>query len=161
MRVPLVFLMLSLASCSHPAPLADAYPSADALAAEVLQALAARDRARLEALAVTECEFRDHIWDYLPAARPERNLPISYVWGELHQKSAGTLMQTLARHGGRRYQLGSVTFGGETDYGPYRVHRAAAFHVRDAAGEPTVIRVIGSMLEKDGAWKVFSYVVDE
>jgi hypothetical protein len=41
------------------------------------------------------------------------------------------------------------------------VHREAALTVRDPAGMEREIRVCGSMLEKDGGWKVFSYVVDE
>jgi hypothetical protein len=32
--------------------------------------------------------------------------------------------------------------------------------VRDASGAPEVLRLCGSMIEKDGVWKVFSYVTD-
>ena len=56
-----------------------------------------RDRARLDALALSEQEFRDHVWPDLPAARPERNLPFSYVWGDLHQKSNISLARDAAR----------------------------------------------------------------
>jgi hypothetical protein len=131
------------------------------LASAVLDSLARRDRAALEALALNEREFEDHVWPYLPAARPERNLPLSYVWGDLHQKSESALAQTLATHGGRRYQFLGVKFEDRTDYGRYRVHREASLQVRDPSGEPTTIRVCGSMIEMNGAWKIFSYVVDE
>ena len=115
----------------------------------------------LEALALNEAEFRDHVWPTLPAARPERNLPLSYVWGDLHQKSTASLTQTLDTHGGRRYDLLGVDFEDRTDYGTYRLHRQATLRVRDASGRADVIRVCGSMIEKDGTWKVFSYVVDD
>lgn len=106
--------------------------------------------------------FHDHIWSELPAARPERNLPFSYVWGDLHQKSETGLTQTLARHGGRRYQLVSVRFAGEaTTYPSYRVHRETVLTVRDEPHEVSDLRLFGSTLEKDGSWKVFSYVVEE
>ena len=127
----------------------------------MLESLARRDRAALELLALNEQEFRDHAWPYLPAARPERNLPFEYVWGDLHQKSESALAQTLATHGGRRYDLLGVKFEDRTDYGQYRVHREASLQVRDASGQVTTIRVCGSMIEKGGAWKVFSYVVDD
>ena len=127
----------------------------------MLGAVERRDRAALEVLAVSEWEFRDHVWPQLPAARPERNLPFSYVWLDLKQKSATSLNRTLATHGGRRYTLVDVTFSGQTDYADYRVHREAVFVVRDATGAQMSLRVCGSMLEKDGGWKVFSYVVDE
>jgi hypothetical protein len=155
-----VGLVSAGASCSRIPPLANVAESADSLATAVLEALSRRDRARLDALALSELEFRDHVWPDLPAARPERNLPFSYVWGDLHQKSNISLAETLATHGGKRYTLRRLTFGGMTTYGHYTVHRDASFAVVDASGETETIRVCGSFLEKDGLWKVFSYVVD-
>ena len=90
----------------------------------VLDAIQRRDITTLRSLALNEQEFREHIWPELPASRPERNLPFSYVWGDLHQKSEAALAQTLARHGGRRYMLVSVRFAGEsTRYPSYTVYR--------------------------------------
>ena len=148
------------AACSRVPALANASNSAEALATSVLDALAQRDRARLDALAVSEQEFRDHVWPDLPAARPERNLPFSYVWGDLHQKSNISLTQVLAKHGGERRTLQRVTFAGTTSYAHYAVHRDATFAIVNASGASEAIRVCGSFLEKDGAWKVFSYIVD-
>jgi hypothetical protein len=161
-KVFVIALALTVtAACSRVPPLAHTHPSASALASAVLDALARRDRATLEALALSETEFRDHVWPQLPAARPERNLPFSYVWGDLKQKSAQTLSSVMAREGGNRYELIDVRFAGETDYRTYRVHREATLRVRDASGAETDLRVCGSMLEQDGAWKVFSYVVGD
>lgn len=126
----------------------------------MLTAVAANDRAALERVTLSEQEFRDHVWPQLPAARPERNLPFSYVWGDLRQKSGASLSKMLAEHGGRRYQLLDIEFDGVTDYQSYRVHREATFRVRDAAGQEMTLRLCGSMLEQNGVWKVFSYVVD-
>ncbi len=89
-----------------------------------------------------------------------RNLPFSYVWGDLHQKSEGALTGMLQSHGGRKYAIRAVTFAGDTAYRSYRVRREATFRVRDESGADLTLRVCGSMIEKDGAWKVFSYVVD-
>jgi hypothetical protein len=147
--------------CSRVPPLTNTRDSSEALAGDVLDAFAGRDRAALDRLVLSEQEFRDHVWPDLPAARPERNLPFSYVWGDLHQKSDLYLARTLREIGGRRYTLRHVTFAGKTEYGSYRVHRKATLHVRDAAGVESELRVCGSIIEKSGAWKVFSYVVDE
>jgi hypothetical protein len=141
--------------------LADRSVSSEALAAAVLDALARGDRARLDAIALTEREFRDHVWPDLPAARPERNLPFSYVWGDLHQKSNLSLARTLMSQGGTRRTLQRVTFAGTTKYANYVVHRDAKFEVTDPSGGSTELRVCGSFIEKDGGWKVFSYVVDD
>ena len=110
---------------------------------------------------MSETEFRDHVWPQLPAARQERNLPFSYVWGELHQKSTQSLTGLMSREGGKRYQLNEVRFSAVTNYQTYRVHREATFRVRDASGMERDLRACGSMLEEDGAWKVFSYVISD
>jgi hypothetical protein len=161
MRLLAVLLLaISLAGCSRVSALADSHPGAEPLAEAVLEAMAREDRAALEGMALSEQEFRDHVWPELPAARPERNLPFSYVWGELRQKSSGALIETLAKHGGRRYELVRVEFTGRTDYPGYRVHREATLRIRDTAGKEQALRVCGSFIEKSGAWKVFSFVVD-
>ena len=153
--------ILGSAACASQPPLANATPSSEALARAVLDAVARSDRTALEALALTEQEFRDRVWPDLPAARPERNLPFSYVWGDLRQKSQVGLARTLATHGGRRYELVRVRFAGPTTrYSHSEVHRETVLTVRDAEGANQDVRLFGSSVEGDGAWKVFSYVLD-
>ena len=151
---------LAATGCTPKQPLANTYKSAEALASAVLEAVRAGDRARLDALALSEQEFQDHVWPELPAARPERNLPLSYVWGDLQQKSAAALANTVTRQAVHSYELRGVTFSTTTPYAGYRVHRDAVFRVQDATGTETDIRLCGSMIERDGGWKVFSYVID-
>jgi hypothetical protein len=153
-------VLLGIPACHAVPPLGDTYRTPEGLATAVLQALADADRERLDALALSEQEFRDHVWPELPAARPERNLPFSYVWGDLRQKSQLGLSATLKDIEGRRYVLERVTFSGETSYPHFRVHRDATFHVRDVSGAESTLRVCGSMIEKAGEWKIFSYVID-
>ena len=160
-RPYLVLFLLACAGCSSVPPLAHTHSSAEALGQAVLEALARGDRAALDNLALNEQEFRDHVWPDLPAAQPERRLPFSYVWGDLHQKSNVALAATLNTHGGRRYALSRVSFSGDTVYEHYKVFREATLHVRDEAGAEKALRVCGSLIEKDGAWKVFSYVIDD
>jgi hypothetical protein len=156
-----VAVALSAATCTRPPALAHSYDTPDALAIAVVEALAARDRERLEAIALSEREFRDHVWPELPAARPERNLPFSFVWGDLRQKSLAALSRTLNEHGGRRYHVDHVSFAARTQYASYTIHRDATVHVRDDAETTRELRVCGSMLEQQGRWKVFSYVIDD
>jgi hypothetical protein len=142
--------------------LSDAQAGAEALVTAVVQAVSARDEARLRALALSEQEFRDHVWPELPAARPERNLPFSYVWGDHRQKSEQSLAGTLQREGGQPLTFVAIRFaGGPSRYPSYVVHRDSVITVRDAAGATRELRLFGSALEKNGAWKVFSYIVDE
>ena len=153
--------MLATVGCGR-SPLSNAQPSAEALARHVLSALAISNRERLVALALTSEEFSQRVWRDLPVARPERNVPREYVWGDLEQKSAQMLKRTIARYGGAVYELQSVYFAGTTtDHGAYRIHRDAVLTARDASGQTRELHVMGSMIEADGGWKVYSYVVDD
>jgi hypothetical protein len=139
----------------------NSHDSAESLARAVLDALERRDVGSLHALAIDEQEFREHVWPSLPAARPERNLPFSYVWGDLHQKSNARRSAMLVKHGGKAYELLSIRFTGQTTgYPGYRVHRESELTVRDRNGQDEQIRLFGSVLEKAGRFKIFSYVTE-
>lgn len=142
-------------------PLRHAFPSPDALGQAVLAAVADEDADRLASLALSELEFRTVVWPELPSSRPERGLPFDYVWGDLNQKSTNALRRLVARHGGRRYTLAGVAFRGETTpYETYLVHREAILDLLDEEGNELTLPLFGSILERDGEFKLFSYVVD-
>lgn len=161
MRFVVTLAALLAVSCSR-APLSNSHESPEALARAVLAAIEARDAGALRALALNREEFTEDVWPDLPAARPERNLSPSFVWGDLNQKSNIMLRETLTAHGGKTYALVSVRFlGGTTQYESYRVHRESELTVKDVNGTERNLRVFGSVIEKDGRYKVFSYVVDD
>jgi len=149
------------AARTRPDPLANTVASPEALATEVIEAMHAGDLARLRALALTRDEFRDHVWPQLPASRPEVNMPVDFAWNLLQQKSEGFLRQTVASLEDVP-EVRRVEFAGETtDYGDVTVHRESELVVAIHNGEEQRIRLLGSMIEQDGKWKVFSYVVDD
>jgi hypothetical protein len=135
--------------------------SPETLGAAVLAALENEDVAALEALALTEEEFRSVVWPELPAARPERNLSAEYLWTDLHTKSQAGIRNALATGGGQGLSLVRVQFmRGTTQYRNYLVHRDALLTVRDERDQERTVRFFGSVLEQNGRFKVFSYVVD-
>lgn len=152
---------IALTSCRDGLALRNAQASPVAVASLVVRGLAARDLDGLRALAVTEAEFREIVWPKLPASRPERNVPWDYAWQDLHGKSEVHLRSLLAPWQDRGFAVTEVTFRGQTtDYGTYRVHRETIVTLRDVTGKEQKGRLFGSMIEMDGRFKVFSYVVD-
>lgn len=142
-------------------PLANGADSPQALASAVVSALERTDRKSLRDLAISEREFREHVWPELPAARPERNLPFSYVWADLKQKSDGHLARTLREFGGRNLRVASIRFaGGTSQFQTYRVHRDGRLTLTARDGTTREVALFGSVLEKNGRFKVFSYVTD-
>ena len=143
------------------APLTETFGSPEDLAREVVDALNHRDANRLLGLALTEPEFKAHVWPHLPANRPERAVPFGFVWTRLHHRSTAHLGAVLATHGGRDLRVVSVRFRGETtDYGPFEVRRSAEVIIREADGRERAARLFGSVLVQGGRCKLFSYVVD-
>lgn len=162
-------LLAGAIACSAPseptpaaAPLSQTFESPEALAGAVLAALANRDIDRLRSLPLSEKEFRDHVWPELPTSRPERNVPFDYAWGQMKQRSDGSLDQTLSRYGGRSLTLVRTTFTGETTpYQSFSVMRESEIIATDDTGRQLVLRLYGSAMVKDGRYKMFSYVVDD
>ena len=156
-----VLTLAALPAC-RPAPLAHTYDSPEALAQAVVDAVARRDLPTLRALPLTEEEFRRHVWPDLPVSRPERNVPFDYVWQDLRTKSAAHLTVRLSSApdlAGSR--VARVLFDGDTTaYAGFRVRRKARVLVQDASGQERSLRLFGSILEKDGRYKLFSYVTD-
>jgi hypothetical protein len=162
-RLIIIVSALLLGACGGVSrPLPNSHESPEALARAVLAAVERRDVQTLHRLALDKDEFETNVWSELPAARPERNLTVNYVWGDLNQKSNSTMRRTLAAHGGKKYDVVSIRFSGETTpYETFRVHRESELTVKGPDGAERQIRVFGSMIEKGGRYKVFSYVVDD
>ncbi len=141
--------------------LANSLESPEAVANAVVAGMAVGDLAGLRNLAVSEAEFRDLVWPRLPASRPERNLPLDYVWNDLAAKSDANLRARLAGWQDRGFVLVSLSFkGGVEDYGTFKVHRETVLTLKDREGSEQTGRLFGSILEYKGRFKVFSYVVD-
>jgi len=159
---------LATAACSNPsepsrsaAALSHTFESPDALARAVLDALAKRDADGLRELALSESEFRDHVWPELPTSRPERNVPFEYAWGQMKQRSDGSLGATLSRYGGRSLRFVQTRFTGDTTaYQSFSVMRESEIVAADDTGRELILRLYGSAMLKDGRYKLYSYVVD-
>lgn len=158
----------AMAACSTPseptrsaAPLAHTFESPDALGRAVVDALTNGDLALLRSMALSEGEFRDHVWPELPVSRPERNVPFDYAWGQMKQRSDASLSETVGRYGGRPLRFVSTRFTGDTTaYQSFSVMRASEIVATDAEGRDLVLRLYGSAMLKDGRYKLYSFVVD-
>ena len=158
-RLALAAILVASAACRQALP--HARPSADALVEDVLIALAHRDAVQLRQLALSEDEFRDTIWPELPAARPERNLTADYVWCEQRTKSEAGLQSVLSEYGGRTLNLVRLEFRGETtQHRTFLVRRDPSVVVRGSDAQEQSLRLFGSIVERDGGFKIFSYNVD-
>ncbi len=156
-----VALLLGACSADAPPEFQPVFETKEAAVTALLDALWQRDVDRMRNLAVSETEFRKHVWPRLPAAAGAAESSMSYWWEDLRARSLGSMAQVLEEHGGTRLSLEAVSFeGGVTDYGTFRVHREARVSARDTAGNLRELRLFGSLVEAPSGWKIYSYVID-
>ena len=168
LRLLFIAAVIATAACSAPAeltrsaaPLSNTFESPDALAQAVLAALAQQDLPRLRSLALSESEFRDHVWPELDTSRPERNVPLDYAWGQMKQRSDDHLEGTFGRYAGTPLTFLRTRYAGDTTkYATFSVMRDSEIIAADETGRELVLRLYGSAMLKDGRYKVFSFVVD-
>jgi hypothetical protein len=97
-------------------PLSRTFDSPEALARAVLEAFAEEDVETLKSLPLSKDEFRIYVWPELPASRPERNIPLDFGWGDLHEKSVSAIASNFGRYKVRKFELISIRFNkGKTD----------------------------------------------
>lgn len=161
--LPLCLGLLFSAGCDilerEPRILSHAQPSAEALAEQVLEGLARQDQQSLRELVLTKEEFCTYVWPELPSSKV-KNMTCDWVWNLFEPIDTAGLQQTLARYGGEKYALVRVRFAkGTTEYDTFKVHNNTRMVVKDRAGQEKEIK-LGSMLEMDGQFKLFSFIVD-
>jgi hypothetical protein len=144
----------------EPRYLANAAPDADELARRFLAAIAERDIPAIKRLRTTKKEFCWYVWPELPASQLP-NVSCDFAWSQATLNSLAGLEEMLGDYAGRRYELVSLRFaGGSKAYERFVVHSDTRVTVLDEAGHTYELKLFGSMLEQNGQYKLFSFVVD-
>lgn len=145
----------------NPAELQYGSGSADELIDRLLQATAELDTATLADLAVSAAEWKEILYPemglHYAGARDSRP-EIRDMVGELHfGTSLKGLRRLLRDYGGVRLQRRSLTVTGDTLHFPsYTIYQGIDLLVSGPDGEGRVT-FLGSIVEKDGVWKLLSY----
>ncbi|MEX0979607.1 MAG: hypothetical protein WDZ89_00840 [Gemmatimonadota bacterium] len=153
-----------------PDSLRRAAPGRDALVLRFVAALQAADTAALAGLALDPAEFA---WFYYPDSRYTRRpyrLGPALVWYQLQNRSGRGLTRLLRRYGG--HDMGYVAYDcpeapvteGESRYwhGCEILHTVPDEATGERAGgsEPVRIRLFGSIMEREGRYKLVGFSND-
>ncbi len=139
-----------------------AYSSIDALVDEFLLGVEAKDWKRIDALRVTEQEYRRII---IPGSagkgKPLRQFDDKtsrYYWQLLDTKSRYSLTDLLGRWGGQTLKRTSVAFRkGLKEYAGYVAHEKLSITATDPSGAEVEV-VTGSIVEIHGRFKFVSFM---
>jgi hypothetical protein len=134
------------------------YPSADALAAAILDAVNAEDAERLDKMRVTFREFSEIMWPEFPDSRPVVNLPVTEAWGFVVRASLTGARRGVHDWSGKGLRFEGISYAdGLMPYTNFSLYKGVRIHATTRGGEPVVVDFVGSFVERLGRWKVYTY----
>lgn len=147
---------------SQPAAFRGGAGSREALARRFLAAVSARDTAAFAALRISRAEFAWLVFPHHLYAAPPYELDPALFWMQLTAGSAKGLGRTLERLGGRALTFRALDCRRDTLQvrgGPVRVWSSCG--VRYQEGDRLLTRrLFGSIVEREGRFKLLSYAND-
>ncbi len=139
----------------RPDTLRHASPSLHDLAARWAAAVAARDTAALYTMALDAAEFA---WLYYPGSRmsrPPYEAPPGLLWSQITASSDEGVRAAVRLLGGRRIEVVGVRCPtGATVEGANRIHERCLTTLRVDGVRREEARVFGSVVERDGRFKL-------
>jgi len=162
--VLLLFCLGLLQGCSFFGSEPDAkgwFGSADELARGVAQGLAANDREALDRFRISREEYMAVVWPELPVSKIEQwKSQSGFVWSQHAAKSDQGLRMIIARFGGKTLTVRSVTCKTPAqEYATFKLHVRPAVELVDQSGATQADPVFGTIIERSGRFKVFSYSI--
>ena len=149
------FVISILASCQK-RDLAHSGDSIDDLAKRVLTAIESNDIKKLDVLRINRDEFKNYLWPEFPASKS--NVPFDFAWDNLNGKTIKGMTRAVTDFGGQAFTLLDVSFEkGDENYGTFRIYPSALLHVVGSDGKERTLTFCGSVVEKDGEFKLLSY----
>ena len=139
--------------------------SLDKLLDRFLAALKAKDRGALEAIQVTEDEYRNVIIPgFVQKGEPPQRVSdeaLEYFWGVMKGKSLYHREAMLAHLGGHDWAVKAVEQQkGVSEYAGYTAYRRLVLDLVDKDSGDKVELETGSVAEVDGQFKFISYIRD-
>lgn len=140
-------------------PVPDGSGSAE-LARKVLAGLEAKDERALASLVVAKDEFCSRVFPELPSSKAP-NVSCDFVWDMAMLNHDAGFQHVYGRYTKKGYSFVSLRFeGGAKTYPSFKVHKGPLVTVKNAGGEQQELRLFGDVLEIDGQFKLFGFMVD-
>ena len=134
--------------------------SVEDVAERTVAALSRGDRGALTGLLVRQADYRRLVFPALPASAKEGNLDPDFAWENMQLRSLRDLGRSERQWqdlGRPSLRLVSVQVEGVESHGPLRIHGPLRVTIRAGEGPPEELRLLGSVLERDGQFKLLAY----
>jgi hypothetical protein len=133
-------------------------PSAEALAAAILEATRAGDPKALEAVRITSPEFAEILWPQLAEAWPFAPLQGRDAYALLNQSCTEGMHQGLRDWGGKELRMERVSHEVcASGFAPLKLYYGVRIHARTAQEQQVELTFVESFAECEGRWKVYTF----
>ena len=124
----------------------------------VVEALNKGDASGLHQLRVSRKEYLTWMWPAFPASGPPHNYPEDFAWSNLDAKCSRAVRRLIKRYGESDFVFAKLDFERKTEkYKDFQLLRGTVLTVENKHGQQKTLKILGSVVEKDGRYKLLSY----
>ena len=124
----------------------------------VVDALNRKDIEQLDRLRVQREEYLDWVWPAFPASRPPNNFPGDFAWSNLNKKCNIGMKKWITHFGGHNLKFVDIRFDRPSEtYDGFQLLRGTVLTLQNVAGEKRELEILGSVVVKNGRYKLLSY----
>lgn len=134
-----------------------AAPSAESLAAAVVEAVREQSELKLRRLLVLREEFEMILWPEFPASRPFSNITAGDAWGNHMGHAMGGISEGLSQRDGGELRFHRVMARGTMRYTNFSLVDGVVIHAVDGEGREVIFDFATTFVERNGRWKVYIY----
>ena len=154
-----LLIVVGLAGACHPS-LGQSTGAADDLARRVVSALAANDQAALDKMSIDQSEFKKYVWPTLAAQMSGSNISADKYYATYQKVNQVGVTEATTELVGKEWDVVRVSLEPARKKGKeYQLFGSPLITLRDDSGQEKSVRLIGGILELNGALKVTSFYV--
>jgi hypothetical protein len=141
--------------------LAPTFEGKEHVARTFVAAIAANDVKAVALTLMTRAEFAWLYYPENPISEPPYELPVGIAWFELEGNSLAGVRRALATYGGRSVVFRDVECPGTpVVQGPHRLWNGCMVLLGHGDASDSVVRMFGSIIERDGRFKLVTAAND-
>lgn len=154
----LIATLILRIGCSEPSKLKNSFKSTEDLGKAVVTALNEKNAESLHKYRVDKEEYIGYMWYSFPASQPKYNIPEDFAWDNLNIKCIKGVTKWVNQYGNRGLEFQKIAFENPTEeYDGFTLLRGTVLHIKTKDGKEKTLRILGSVVEMDGRYKLLSY----
>ncbi len=131
--------------------------SLDRLARRIAASVGARDTADLNAMLMTRAEFAWLYYESSPMSRPPYEAPPGLLWGQMLAASGTGANALLSRFGGTTVTVRALTCPAPDVEGANKLYKRCTVEFTAPGKKPLAGNLFGTVIERDGRFKLISF----